>query len=93
MSADSTWGLTPEDRNACREMMTKTRIEGMFTPPSFEGSLVYPSAVGGTNWGGASVDDLHHLLITSINRLFQLVRVIPLDRLRAVADSNKRPAD
>ena len=90
VTADSAWGLTPEDRAACRQMMTGARIEGIFTPPSFEGSLVYPSAVGGTNWGGASVDDLHHVLITSINRLFQLVRIIPLDRLRAAVDSGRR---
>ena len=90
MSADSAWGLTPEDRTACRTMMTRARIEGLFTPPSYEGSLVYPSAVGGTNWGGASVDGDHGLLITSINRLFQLVRVIPRDRLRAAVDSGRR---
>ena len=90
MTADSTWGLTDEDRAACRQMMTGARIEGMFTPPSFEGSLVYPSAVGGTNWGGASVDGVHDLLITSINRVFQLVRVIPHDSLQVAADSGRR---
>jgi len=90
MSADSAWGLTPEDRAACKDMLTTARIEGMFTPPSYEGSLVYPSAVGGTNWGGASVDGDQGLLITSINRLFQLVRVIPRDSLRAAADAGRR---
>jgi len=90
MSADSAWGMTPEDRATCRQMLANARIEGMFTPPSYEGSLVYPSAVGGTNWGGASVDGDHGLLITSINRLFQVVRVIPRDSLRAVADSGRR---
>ncbi|MEO7501096.1 MAG: pyrroloquinoline quinone-dependent dehydrogenase [Gemmatimonadaceae bacterium] len=90
MNADSTWGLTPEDRAACREILTNARIEGMFTPPSYEGSLVYPSAVGGTNWGGASVDGAQGVLVTSINRLFQVVRVIPRDSLRAAADAGRR---
>ena len=90
MSADSAWGITPEDRTACREMMTGTRSEGIFTPPSLGGSIVYPSAVGGTNWGGASVDGSRGLLITSVNRLAQVVRVIPRDNLRAAADSGRR---
>ena len=90
MSPDSTWGLTPEDRASCREMLAGKRIEGMFTPPSLEGSLVYPSAIGGTNWGGASVDVDHDILITSINRVFQVVRVIPRDNLQAAADSGRR---
>ena len=90
ISRDSTWGLTPEDRAACSEMLTSVRIEGMFTPPSYEGSLVYPSAVGGTNWGGASVDGDQGILITSINRIFQIVRVIPRDSLRAAADAGRR---
>ena len=90
MSPDSAWGLTSEDRAACREMLASARIEGMFTPPSYEGSLVYPSAVGGTNWGGASVDGDQGILITSINRVFQLVRVIPRDSLRAAADAGRR---
>ena len=90
MSADSTWGLTPDDRAACKAMLAGVRISGMFTPPSNEGSLVYPSAVGGTNWGGATVDGNRGLLITSINRLFQVVRVIPRDSMQAAVDAGRR---
>ncbi len=90
MSADSTWGLTPDDRAACKAMLAGARISGMFTPPSNEGSLVYPSAVGGTNWGGATVDGNRGLLITSINRLFQVVRVIPRDSMQAAVDAGRR---
>ena len=30
--------------------------EGRFTPPSLEGSLVYPGTIGGVEWGGGAVD-------------------------------------
>ena len=71
-------------------MMTGTRSEGIFTPPSDEGSIVYPGSVGGTNWGGASVDGDHGILVTSVNRLVQVVRVIARDNLRAASDSGRR---
>ena len=90
MAADSAWGITPDDRAACRAMMTGTRAEGIFTPPSYEGSVVYPGSVGGTNWGGGSVDTDKGILITSVNRLVQVVRVIPRDNLRAASDSGRR---
>ena len=32
------------------------RNEGLYTPPSIEGSVHYPSAIGGANWGGPAVD-------------------------------------
>ncbi|HYN82764.1 MAG TPA: pyrroloquinoline quinone-dependent dehydrogenase [Gemmatimonadaceae bacterium] len=90
MAADSAWGVSAEDRAACRAMMTGTRSEGIFTPPSYEGSVVYPGSVGGTNWGGASVDTDKGILVTSVNRLVQVVRVIPRDNLRAASDSGRR---
>ncbi len=90
ITLDSTFGITPEDRAACRQMLAHVRIEGMFTPPSYEGSLVYPSAVGGTNWGGATIDGSRGLLITSINRIFQIVRVIPRDSMRSSMEEGRR---
>ena len=33
------WGITPWDRGKCRDMIAGLRREGIFTPPSFEGSL------------------------------------------------------
>ena len=32
------------------------RNEGLFTPPSFEGSIEMPGHNGGANWGGSAVD-------------------------------------
>src|SRR5439155_7451872 len=41
------------------------------------GILVYPSNLGGVNWGGASYDRKRGLLITQVNRLPEYVRLIP----------------
>jgi glucose dehydrogenase len=57
---------TPEHANACREMVEKSGTvynEGPFTPWVFRGpaepqrfSVIFPGAIGGTDWGGMSVD-------------------------------------
>ncbi|HVD59739.1 MAG TPA: pyrroloquinoline quinone-dependent dehydrogenase [Gemmatimonadaceae bacterium] len=89
-TADTAWATTDEDRAACRDMLAGTRNDGIFTPPTYEGSLVFPGSVGGTNWGGAAVDGNNGTLVTSVNRLVQRVSVIPRDSLSAAADRGRR---
>ncbi len=47
------WGATLFDQLACRIMFKGLRYEGIFTPPSTQGSLVYP-ATSGSSTGAAS---------------------------------------
>jgi quinoprotein glucose dehydrogenase len=44
LGADDAWGLTPEERAWCRERITRLRSEGLFTPPSLEGTVVFPGS-------------------------------------------------
>src|SRR5579883_3433720 len=67
--ADSAWGPTEADRAACRDTISRLRNEGIFTPPSFEGTLDVPSNVGGAHWGGVAVDPVRQLAIVPVNRL------------------------
>ncbi len=78
-TADDAWGMTPADRDACREQMKNLRSEGVFTPPSLEGTIAVPGNVGGMNWSGMSYDPKRGLLITNTNRLAFLVKLIPRD--------------
>ena len=48
--------LSAEDRARFRDMILSARNEGLFTPPSFRGSVQMPGNNGGANWGGAAVD-------------------------------------
>lgn len=77
LSAEDLWGATVEDREKCRQTWDAVRREGLFTPPSTRGILVYPSNIGGVNWGGASYDPHRGLLVTQVNRLPEYVRLIP----------------
>ncbi|MDP3229331.1 MAG: membrane-bound PQQ-dependent dehydrogenase, glucose/quinate/shikimate family [Acidovorax sp.] len=50
------WGATLFDQLACRIAFRQLRYEGRYTPPSEEGSLIYPGNFGVFNWGSISVD-------------------------------------
>jgi quinoprotein glucose dehydrogenase len=81
LNAEDAWGLSPADREACRKMIAGLRNDGVFTPPSLEGTLVYPGDAGGMNWSGVSFDPVRGLLITSTNRLARAVTLIPREGL------------
>ncbi|GIV59535.1 MAG: hypothetical protein KatS3mg043_0624 [Rhodothermaceae bacterium] len=47
---------TPEGRAALRERFRTLRRGHLFTPPSTEGTLIFPGFDGGGEWGGAAYD-------------------------------------
>jgi quinoprotein glucose dehydrogenase len=71
------WGATPEDREACLRILRGLRNEGIFTPPSLQGSLLVPGNVGGLHWGGMAWDPKNQLVIAPVNRLTTVSRLIP----------------
>jgi len=77
VSADDAWGATPEERDACRARMAGLRNDGLFTPPSLQGSLVLPGNVGGMNWSGYAYEASRHLLIVNTNNLAAKVKLVP----------------
>ena len=50
------WGISLFDQLACRIAFHKLKYEGQYTPPSLEGSIVYPGNFGTFNWGSVAVD-------------------------------------
>ena len=71
------WGLTPWDRGKCRDTIAGLRRDGMFTPPSLQGTLQYPGNAGGTNWGGVSFDRSRGLIVLNQTNLPFIVQLIP----------------
>jgi quinoprotein glucose dehydrogenase len=80
-SIEDAWGPTPGDREACREAISKLRNEGVFTPPSLQGTLDIPGNLGGMNWSGYAFDPIRNLLIVNTNNLIARVRLIPRDKI------------
>lgn len=50
------WGGTLIDQMICRIQFKSLRYEGRYTPPSEQGTIVYPGNFGVFNWGGIAVD-------------------------------------
>ena len=80
-SLDSVFGPTPADREACLAQLSPLRNDGVFTPPSLQGTLQRPSNVGGAHWGGLGFDPLHAIAVVPVNRLVAMVQLIPVDQL------------
>lgn len=77
LSADSVYGTTAEERNACRSALSRLRNEGLFTPPSVRGTLLVPSNIGGAHWGGVAADAGRGIAVIPVNRLATVVQLIP----------------
>lgn len=71
------YGLTPWDKGDCARQVREARHEGLFTPPSMQGTILYPFTGGGANWGGASFDPQTNRLYVNTSSALHLVRLIP----------------
>jgi quinoprotein glucose dehydrogenase len=71
------WGLTDADREACRASISGLRNDGIFTPPSVQGTLALPSNIGGAHWGGVAVDPERQIAVVPVNRIAAMVQLIP----------------
>jgi len=81
LSADQAFGVTDSMRAACRARIASLRFQGIFTPPSLQGTIIWPGNLGGMNWSGVSVDEARGVLVAPTNRLAMVVRLIPRDSL------------
>jgi quinoprotein glucose dehydrogenase len=88
LTAADAFGATDAERALCRERIGALRNEGPFTPPSFEGSLVVPSNIGGAHWGGVATDPAMQIAVVPVNTVAAVVRLLP----RAGLDSARRSA-
>ncbi len=85
------YGLTPWDRKACEKLINGSRHEGIYTPPSTQGTIMYPFTGGGVNWGGMAFDAGRQLAFVNTSSAMHLVTLIPADKVAAArkAEPNK----
>ncbi|NYS79889.1 MULTISPECIES: glucose/quinate/shikimate family membrane-bound PQQ-dependent dehydrogenase [Halomonadaceae] len=75
------WGASPFDQMMCRIQFNSLRYEGQYTPPSLEGSIVYPGNVGVMNWGGVAVDPERQALFTGAKYLAFVSTLVPREEV------------
>jgi len=71
------WGATMFDQLMCRVRFQSLRYEGRYTPPSTEGSIIYPGNFGVFNWGGIAIDPVQQIMFATPSYLAFISKLIP----------------
>jgi quinoprotein glucose dehydrogenase len=77
LAPEDAWGLTFWDRNACRDTLKELRNGGIFTPPSIDGSVFYPSDFGGNNWDTPAIDPNTNIAILNSRFIPSKLELLP----------------
>ena len=89
ISVNDAWGLTPAEKEEARQRISRFTNKGIYTPPSYEGTLITPGNVGGINWSGMCYDGNTGSMITNINWLAAIIRMIPREKIDEVKKEDK----
>lgn len=90
----SMWGATMFDQLACRIEFRSLRYEGRYTPPSTQGTLVYPGNFGVFNWGSVAVDPELQTVFATPTHLAFVSKLVPRkDDTTLYVQGDKRPQD
>ncbi len=68
-------GATAEDDADCRKVASTLNYHGIYTPPTLGWTLLFPSNVGGVNWGSTAFDPETGILYANTNRVPFLVKL------------------
>jgi len=93
LSPEKAWGFGFVDRNACRDKIASMRYGGFYTPPSEEGTVMYPMVGGGMNWGGGAFDPTTNVLVTPVAQMPFFVKLLPNDKIEKSDSSNSNKKD
>jgi len=67
---------TPQAHQAVLEQLQKFRSGGQFTPPSLQGTVVFPGFDGGGEWGGPAFDPETSVLYVNSNEMAWISRLV-----------------
>ena len=73
---EDAFGMTFWDRGKCRDKIAAARHDGLYTPPSEQGTILYPFTGGGTNWGGLAFDQARDVVYVNTSSAMHLVALI-----------------
>jgi quinoprotein glucose dehydrogenase len=86
IAPEDAFGLTFWDRGACRKLIAAARHDGLYTPPSEQGTILYPFTGGGTNWGGLAFDSAHDIVYVNTSSAMHLVTLIKQKNFNATQE-------
>ncbi|BDC50961.1 hypothetical protein F183_A32770 [Bryobacterales bacterium F-183] len=77
LTVDMLSNRTPEVNKILRERFAAIRSGPQFTPPSREGTVVFPGFDGGAEWGGQAFDPETGLYYVNANEMAWILRLVP----------------
>ena len=86
------WGATIFDQLACRIIFHRLRYEGTFTPPSLQGTLVFPGNLGIFEWGGIAVDPVRQIVIANPMNIPFVSKLVPRGKDNPAAPNSAHPS-
>jgi len=89
VTEEDAWGMMFFDKRSCRNRIANLRSDGIYTPPSLEGSIEIPGYAGGINWGGLAFQPQEQTVVVFSIDLPAEVALIPRADLDKVNDSGE----
>ena len=77
LTEDLITNRTPEAHAEALERFRKLRSGPQFTPPSFQGTIIFPGFDGGGEWGGGAWDPETGMFYVNSNEMAWVLRLIP----------------
>ncbi len=76
---DDVLDFTPELREEALAIVRQYRMDGLFAPPSLQGTIANPGILGGANWGGAAADPETGIVYIKANEFPSLLAITEAD--------------
>jgi len=89
VTGEDAYGLLYFDKRGCRKKLAAFRSEGIYTPPSLEGTLMNPGYAGGSNWGGLAWDPDTQTVVATVMELPMWVRLTERDVAQKLIDAGE----
>ena len=76
---DDVIDFTPELKRLALEEVRKYRMGPLYTPPSLQGTIVMPGAIGGGGWGGGAFDPARGVMYVKATNNPALFKLFPVE--------------
>lgn len=90
ISADDAWGLMIWDEMMCANTLNQLRNDGIYTPPTVEGSLFYPGNGGGNNWGSPAINPDSQTMYVITGRTVNHLKLTPREECEKQGRPNQK---
>lgn len=86
LTEDEIGGFALIDEYLCKQDLANYRSEGLFTPPSQQGTVLYPFTGGGGNWGGMAFDTERQIAVVNMSRAVHIITLFQSDEFQEMRE-------